>query len=282
MLWYGGTITVNGLVTYVAYNLDKVLVGRVWGADALGIYGRAYQLMTIPNENLNYTMGLVAFPALARVQGDEARLRDYFVKGYRLLALLSIPIAAACMLLADDIVRVLLGPRWSEAATVLRVLAPTILVFGLINPLAWLLMATGQATKSLKIAFLILPVVIVGYLLGLSSGPVGVAAGLSIAMLLLSVPVVMWSTHGTPVSGRDIGRAIIRPLVSAAAGALVTLAAGSVTERVEIPLLRLGLETIVLFAAYGALLWWVLGQKAEIVRLVRDTTENARRGRGGA
>ncbi len=46
MLWFGGTVTLNGLVVYVAYNLDKVLLGRYWGADALGVYGRAYQPST--------------------------------------------------------------------------------------------------------------------------------------------------------------------------------------------------------------------------------------------
>ena len=49
MLRFGGTVTLNGLVVYIAYNFDKFLLGRFWGADALGLYGRAYQLINIPN-----------------------------------------------------------------------------------------------------------------------------------------------------------------------------------------------------------------------------------------
>jgi O-antigen/teichoic acid export membrane protein len=45
MLHFGGTITLNSLVSYSTYNLEKVLLGRFWGADALGIYGRAFQLI---------------------------------------------------------------------------------------------------------------------------------------------------------------------------------------------------------------------------------------------
>ena len=41
MLRFGGTITLNNLVVYVAYNLEKVLLGRYFGPDALGLYGRA-------------------------------------------------------------------------------------------------------------------------------------------------------------------------------------------------------------------------------------------------
>ena len=53
MIHFGGTLTFNGLVAYVAYNAEKVMIGRLWGADAIGIYGRAYQLVNIPTENLN-------------------------------------------------------------------------------------------------------------------------------------------------------------------------------------------------------------------------------------
>ena len=47
MMRFGGALTLNGLVVYVACNVEKVLLGRFWGVDALGIYGRAYQLINI-------------------------------------------------------------------------------------------------------------------------------------------------------------------------------------------------------------------------------------------
>jgi PST family polysaccharide transporter len=37
MLRFGGTITLDSLIVYIAYNFDKLLLGRVWGANALGI-----------------------------------------------------------------------------------------------------------------------------------------------------------------------------------------------------------------------------------------------------
>jgi PST family polysaccharide transporter len=78
MLRYGGTVTLNSLIVYVAYNADKVLLGRYWGAATLGIYGRAYQLVSMPNDSLSSTIALVAFPALARLQNDPPRLKSYF------------------------------------------------------------------------------------------------------------------------------------------------------------------------------------------------------------
>ena len=78
MMRFGGTVTFNSLVVYAAYNLEKVLLGRFWGADALGLYGRAYQLVSIPTENLNSAVGDVAFSALSRINDDADRLRSYF------------------------------------------------------------------------------------------------------------------------------------------------------------------------------------------------------------
>ena len=82
MLHFGGSVTLNGLIVYVAYNAEKVLLGRFWGAEALGFYGRAYQLINLPTEQLNTAVGWVAFPALSRLQNDPVLFRKYFLGGY--------------------------------------------------------------------------------------------------------------------------------------------------------------------------------------------------------
>src|SRR5437016_3543387 len=53
MLQIGGTVTFNSVVMYLAYNTEKALLGRFWGAEALGLYGRAYQLANLPVQQLN-------------------------------------------------------------------------------------------------------------------------------------------------------------------------------------------------------------------------------------
>lgn len=270
MLKYGGTVTLNTVIVYIAYNADKVLLGRFWGAEALGIYGRAYQLINLPTENLNSTIGMVAFPALSRLQDDPERLRNYFLKGYGLFLSLVMPITMACALFAEDIVRVFLGPKWGAAAPLFRLLAPTILTFALINPLAWLMMATGRAGRSLKIALLIAPIVILGYAVGLSHGPQGVAAGFSLATALLVVPVILWATHGTPITGIDTLKVVMRPTFSILIGAGATLIAWNFIYSLAPVLLRLIVANTILFGVYISVLWFGMGQKAVYLGLLRD------------
>ena len=54
------------------------------------------------------------------------------------------------MLFADDVIRVLPGPKWNAAADIVRLLAPTILVFGIINPVGWLMTPLGAGSAELK------------------------------------------------------------------------------------------------------------------------------------
>jgi len=86
-------------------------LGRFWGASAIGFYGRAYQLVSVPTDNLNTAAGEVAFSALSRVQNDPIRLRSYFLKGYTLVLAMTLPITIACTLFADDVIEVVLGPK---------------------------------------------------------------------------------------------------------------------------------------------------------------------------
>jgi O-antigen/teichoic acid export membrane protein len=269
MMRFGGTVTLNSLVVYAAYNLDKILLGRFWGAEVTGIYGRAYQLINLPTENLNVAVGAVAFPILSRVQDDTRRLRSYFLKAYALILSVTIPVAIVCALFADDLIFVMLGAKWNDAVPVFRLLAPTILAFALINPTGWLLVSLGMVGRSLKLALVIAPLVTTGCLIGLPYGPEGVALGFSAAMILWVVPHLLWVFHGTVVSYRDVLTVIGRPLLSGVAGALAVTpfllwVGGSLS-----PFARLLLGCTILFSVYAWMLLFVMAQKPLYLDLLR-------------
>ena len=132
---FRGHLTLNGIVAYIGFNADKVMIGRFLGVDAVGIYGRGFQVINMPIDNLNSAVGEVAFSALSRVQNDPVRLRSYFLKGFSFVLGLTLPITIACALFADDVVLVLLGPKWQASTEIVRLLAPTIVVMAIINPM---------------------------------------------------------------------------------------------------------------------------------------------------
>jgi O-antigen/teichoic acid export membrane protein len=261
LIRFGGTITLNGMVVYIAYNLEKVLLGRFWGAEAIGIYGRAYQLVSIPTDNLNSSVGEVAFSALSRVQHDASRLKSYFLKGYALILGLTIPIAFISVIFAHELILVVLGPKWAEAIPIFRLLAPTILTFAMINPFAWLLFSTGRVNRSLKIALVITPLVMAGYLIGLPYGPKGVALGYSAAMALWVIPHIAWSIQGTVISFRDVGLVLSRPLTSGIVASALTCFVQFSYGGALSALARLIVGGALFAGVYIVMLLYVMGQK---------------------
>ncbi|HEY4901935.1 MAG TPA: lipopolysaccharide biosynthesis protein [Candidatus Sulfotelmatobacter sp.] len=269
MIRFGGTITLNGAVMYVAYNFEKVLLGRFWGAEAIGVYGRAYQLVNIPTDNLNSAVGEVAFSALSRVQDDPPRLRSYFLKGYSLVTALTLPITILCALFAREAISILLGPKWTEAVPIFRLLAPTILIFAMINPFSWLLFAMGKVGRSLKIALVIAPLVIAGYVIGLPYGPTGVALGYSAAMAVWILPHIAWCVHGTPISFLDVLQTLSKPLLSGLVASVLPLMIESSYGQQLSPLFRLIVGVVLFLSVYAVMLLYAMGQKAFYLNLVR-------------
>ena len=272
MMRFGGTITVNTLILYAANNLDKVLLGRVFGEEALGLYGRAFQLVSIPTDNLNSAAGEVAFAALSRLQDDPSRFRNYFLKGYSLVLALTVPITFCCALFANDIIRVLLGPKWMAAAPILRFLAPTILAFAVVNPLGWMMQSLGLVGRSLKLSLVFAPLMIAGYMAGLSHGPKGVAIGYSTAMLLWIFPALVWALGNTPISVRDMLLTASRPLASSIVAGAIAFGAALVIGQGMSAFPRLFIECAILFGVHSVVLLFVAGEKVFYLELLREMT----------
>jgi len=121
------------------------------------------------------------------------------------------------------------------------------------------------------IALVVAPAVMLGYVGGLRHGPYGVALGYSLAMVLLTVPVIAWAKRGTLITHLDVLRAMRLTFFAIAAGAAVTLAAGSFLDLLKPALFRLSAKSLILFGIYLLVLLFVMKQKAVYVNLLRET-----------
>ncbi len=224
MLSFGGTLLLNSVVVYAGYNTEKMILGRFWGAEALGIYTRASQLVSIPVNSINAMIGGVFFSVLSRLQDDPAEFRNCFLKGYSVILALSIPSTLFCAFFADDIILLVLGPNWLSVIPIFRLMTPTVLVLAVINPMFWLMVSTGRQKRSLYLGLVLSPWVIGATLLGLPYGPTGVAFSYSAAMLLWLFPSLVWCLRGTPISIGALANTICGPFVASMAAAVCAFA----------------------------------------------------------
>jgi len=123
--------------------------------------------------------------------------------------------------------------------------------------------------RSLNIAFVLAPLVIAGYVLGLPYGPNGVALGYSAVLTLWVIPHIAWCVRDTVISVRDILLAVSRPLISGVVAAASAFGLQFAYSQMISPLPRLLLGITILFGVYAAMLLYVMGQKTVYLSLLQ-------------
>src|SRR5215471_2302825 len=91
MIRFGSNLTGFTTINYFSRNLDNLLIGRVWGAQQLGLYSRAYQLMGLPIDQINEPITSVAVPALSRLTDSPESYRRAYLRMLEKIAMLTIP-----------------------------------------------------------------------------------------------------------------------------------------------------------------------------------------------
>jgi PST family polysaccharide transporter len=118
--------SLNQPFIYLSQNTDRFIIGRVLGTATLGVYTRASFFANTATTLFGNIARLSVFPAMAKVQQDEARLRSALLKSFSILALLTLPVSAFSVIFAPEIVDLLLGPKWHTAVVPFAILSGTL------------------------------------------------------------------------------------------------------------------------------------------------------------
>jgi len=116
---YGMRLSGAHVLDYVGSNLDTFTVGRFASTAVVGQYSRGYYLAVQPlRVYLAQTLTNVLFSHLSRIQEDRVRLRRAYLSMLMLSGLVVFPVCAGMAVAAREFVRVVLGPQWGLAATI--------------------------------------------------------------------------------------------------------------------------------------------------------------------
>ncbi|MEO6434599.1 MAG: lipopolysaccharide biosynthesis protein, partial [Tepidisphaeraceae bacterium] len=225
MLKFGGALTGFNVVNYFTRNADNMLVGWYWGAGALGLYGKAYQLLLLPLNQVAQPVSNVVLPALSRLQDDPIRYRRYYQMAMLPLALLILPTVVFMAVDARPVVRVLLGTKWMDAAILFQLLAPAALVGGLNVATGWVYQSLGRTDRQLRWGLFSSAVTVIGFAVALRFGVAAVAVTFSTIVCLLRYPSIVYCFRGTPLRPRDLFSVMWRPFVAAAVAGVGTFLA---------------------------------------------------------
>ncbi|MCF6158843.1 MAG: lipopolysaccharide biosynthesis protein [wastewater metagenome] len=184
LMYFGGGFTLSRIGNAIAGQGDYLVVGRWLGADALGFYGRAYQLMTIPAMLFAKIIDTVLFPAMAKIQMQQDRLRTAYRRGVALIALIVLPASATAYMLSPEIITVVFGPKWLEAVVPFKIFAMAILFRTSYKMSDSLARATGAVYKRAWRQGVYAALVLGGAIIGQYWGIHGVAYGVFFAIVV--------------------------------------------------------------------------------------------------
>lgn len=175
-------------LNYFSGQFDTIIIGKLLGTSALGLYTVAKNLVMKPQQIINPIVTRVAFPMMAKVQDDNDLLKKTYVSTINYLSSINFPVHLAIFILAGPLTTLLFGNNWDQAIVLVKILAVFAMLRSVFNPIGSLLLAKGRADLGFYwvIAFSIVtpPAIYLGGLWGLK----GVCYAQVILMVVLFYP----------------------------------------------------------------------------------------------
>ncbi|MFO7669629.1 MAG: oligosaccharide flippase family protein [Bacteroidales bacterium] len=114
-----GNLTGFNLVNYWSRNMDNLVIGRVYGADSLGIYNRAYRLLSMVTGIITSLFGKVLYPSLKDLSNKGGDVKKEYFNLLGVISLANFPIAVVLIFFSEPLVRILWSETWIKVAQLL-------------------------------------------------------------------------------------------------------------------------------------------------------------------
>ena len=258
LMRFGRDISGFNLIYYFSSSLDQILIGKFWGANILGLYRQAYQLIMLPLNYLTYPVQSVAEPAMSLLQNDDSKYRNYYRKILQLLSFVSLPLMCYIFIYSDDIILMLLGEQWTAATEIFRILVLANFLRPLMATTGFIMITRGETKKYFLVGVGSSVLIIIAVSTGVIWGATGVAWGYFISRMIFYLPMLLYSFKDTPVDIKfffqSISDAVIPSLIMSAAIYYLSLNLWT-----DISVLRIAVSLPVAAVVY-LLIWIILPQ----------------------
>ncbi len=263
---FGASVTGIDILGVIIDNLSYVIVGKVFGMAALGLFSIAYRLPEMLIIANLWLLTAVVFPAFAALQDRPEELRRGFLFSIHMVELLVMPLSLGLWIAAEPVVRVVFGEQWLEAVPLLRILAIFALVYSIGYHAGDIYKAIGRPDILLKLSIVGIFIYIPAMWIGARYGLIGLAWGYLISMIIEQLLRIAFAMRFVHVTAMDILKEM-RPAAQAALF-MVMIAAGVLTLTQHTgSILQLGLVVTSGAIAYLSVVW--LTERNTLIRLTQ-------------
>ncbi|MEO8133115.1 MAG: oligosaccharide flippase family protein [Betaproteobacteria bacterium] len=280
LLSFTGWLQINKLVGAILGKAPSFFVGRMFGAQALGAYTVGAEIGQLAHTELVAPINRAMFAGYSRMAIEPASLAKMCVEATAAVLLVVLPASVGLAVLAEPMVRVLLGEQWHAAVPIIQILAFAGAAAALTSNNVTACLAMGQPHLSTVVATArLLVLVAAAWWLTKGQGIAAVAYAeliAAVAGFVVSLPILLVAMK---IRAIDLLGALWRPLIGscamgAAIQALVFALYDDGSFGAALLALALGVPIgALLYAACVGVLWQWFGRRdsveAQVARRIR-------------
>ncbi|HXW71180.1 MAG TPA: oligosaccharide flippase family protein [Methylocella sp.] len=252
---FGSNLTASSMLSFIARNIDNVLIGGLMGSETLGYYALAFQIVGLPVAIMSSSVYYHVLSGISEASRKGLPLSEHFLKALRSVALLTSPVMVGLAVTAPLSIPFILGDKWLPTVSLLYCLAPFGFAQAMSEPIAGVLIGMGRSELKLKLGLLSSSAAIASIVFGVFFSSTTVALGISLAEVLswlFALHKALELCKDASING--VLRAVSVPLIAAFLMGCVVVSVQQ-TFFIDFPLgVRLVISGAIGIFAYGAIL----------------------------
>ena len=268
---FSGNVTLARILWYMySFAAASLIIGKVLGAETLGVYGIALFLACLPMEKVSGSLNEVAFPAFSSIQNNPELAGAHFLKATRIISFIAVPIFFGISSVGPEIITIFLGERWVGAIVPMQIIALAVPLRMVRNIMMPALLGLGQAKVNLVNETIAVVLMSGAFYVATLWGLIGVSSVWILVFPLVFVLNLSQTAKALHINPLDIFRGMAR---SVFAGFLMLISIHLLRD--ILPVDMNDIMRLLLFVAMGALVYlgitMLINRKGleEIVGLVK-------------
>lgn len=273
MFQFGWKLLCASLIDTIFNNLQGLVMGRVYSDDVLGNYNRGEQFPKLIVTNLGAAMQSVLLPVMAEKQDERLWVKSMLRKSITLSSYIVLPMMAGMAAVADTLIAVLLGPKWSGSVIFLQLMCASYAFWPIHIANLQALNAVGKSDMFLKLEIIKKALSLVVLVIGISYGAVALIALKAVADFLCTF-INAWPNkkilhYSIWEQWRDIMSSVVISLLMG----MAVYASGRIFS---FGVIRLGIQIFVGIVVYILLSMWTKNESFLLL------VETMRKGKGSS
>ena len=230
LISFGGLVTLQRTLWFFYTQADIFIAGKILGKEFLGFYNVAMHIATLPMKKVSGIINQVAFPAFSQIQADMNNVRFYLLKSVRIMSFFVFPVFWGISMVANEIVTVILTPKWNEAIEPLQIISLVLPLRMISNLMPSVMQGIGRAdigVKNLLFASIVMPP---AFYIGSYWGVIGLSLSWLIAFPIVFIGNTRRSITVLSIRYLDFVKAMLMPAIASAIMCVILIVLRSSTK----------------------------------------------------